>query len=61
MIFSKHFENSGGGASSVLYYVGLTVIPNAECAAVYGTNTVVSTCMCTAADPSKSTCNVSVL
>jgi hypothetical protein len=38
--------------------VGLTVTSNAECAGYYGSTTVVSSTICTAADPSKSICSV---
>jgi hypothetical protein len=54
-------ENSAGGASSVMNYVDLTVIANSVCAGVYGSTTVASTCICTAADAAKSICSVGVL
>ena len=47
-----------GGASASMMFVTLTVITNSKCAGVYGSDTVISSCICTAADARKSTCSV---
>jgi hypothetical protein len=48
----------GGPASKIMNFVVLKTISNAECANWYGGETVISSCICTAAHKKKQICSV---
>ncbi|KAI4465909.1 chymotrypsin-related [Holotrichia oblita] len=43
--------------SNILNYVSLTTISNAQCAAVYGSQVIISSTICAVGNPHHSTCN----
>lgn len=52
-------SDAATGVSQQLMWVDVTTITNAQCAAVYGTSTIIGSVVCARGNPHHSTCNVS--
>jgi hypothetical protein len=52
----KEFCISAGNVSNRLKFATLAIISNAKCAQIYGAESVISSCLCTAAYSYKSPC-----